>query len=125
MEFENLTSQMPESEPKMRVYDNYATLNAAAVQLLGLEQGDYVQFVNSPRERINGKPLLFIRKTTRPVGSVQARKRGKTMVLSSRRIAGLLREQLSGAGCYRICPEDCIKDLDGTYYNVFFRNYGN
>lgn len=125
MELENLTSHMPESEPKLRVYANYAVLNAAAVRLLDLRQGEYIQFASPLRETINGRPLLFVRKTARPVGSVVARSRGNTMVLSSRKIAGVLIEKLGGPGCYRICPEDYIPDADGTYYNVFFRNYGN
>lgn len=125
MELENMTMQIPESEPKLRVYPNYAVLNASAVRLLDVKQGDYIQFASPRRERINGKPLLYLRKTNRIVGSTSARKRGRTMILGSRKLAKVLSEALSGPGCYLISPEDCLPDADGTYYNVFFKNYGN
>ena len=125
MELENLSTQIPESEPKLRVYPNYAVLNASAVRLMGVKHGDYIQFASPKMERINGRPLLYVRKTDRIVGSIRARQRGATMILSSRKVARLLRDALDGAGCYRVCPEDTVADANGTYYNVFFRNYGN
>lgn len=125
MELENLTTQIPESEPKLRVYPNYAVLNASAVRLLDVKHGDYIQFASPRIEKINGKPLLYVRKTNRIMGCVSARQRGKTMILGSRKLAKVLRETLGGTGTFRVCPEDTVADVNGTYYNVFFRNYGN
>lgn len=125
MELVSITSQVPESEPKLRIYPNYAVLNASAVSLLDLKHGDYVQFACPKIDRGSGRPELYVRKTTRILGSVCVRARGKTMILGSRKLAASLIEILNGEGCYRVCPEDTIDDKDGKFFNVFFRNYGN
>ena len=125
MELVNITSQIPESEPKLRIYPNYAVLNAAAVSLLDLRHGDYVQFACPKIDRGNGRPELYLRKTTRILGSVSVRARGNTMILGSRKLAASLVDKLNGKGCYLISPDVTIDDKDGKYYNVFFRNYGN
>lgn len=122
MELVPLTKSIPETEPKIRVYSRYVVLNAAAVRLLGLQDRDYVQVAHP----VYGfRKELYIRKTSITVGSYTARvQRGKgTMRLSSMKLATLIAEYLNGYGCYLISPSVSVEDKDGTYYNIFFKNY--
>lgn len=124
MELVNLLNTIPEREPIIRVYDTYAVLNAAAVALLGLEDGDYVRFSQSRTERINGKPFLYVKKATTAFGSTSVHKRCQVMRIEKRQLARLLSEALDGPGMYRVCPDDTIRDDEGQIcYNIFFRNY--
>lgn len=124
MELVNLLNTIPEREPIIRVYDTYAVLNAAAVTLLGLEDGDYIRFAQSRIERINGKPFLYVRKSSTAFGSTPVRKRHRVMRIDGRQLARLLMDALDGPGMYRVCPDDTIQDADGQLcYNIFFRNY--
>lgn len=120
MELVLLTKGLPETEPKIRVYDQYVVFNAAAVELLGLKDGDYVQFAHPA---YGFKKETYVRRTGKTVGSYVARKRTCTMRVSSRRLASLLAERLNGQGCYRVCPEDTVPDDDGMWYSIFFVNY--
>lgn len=120
MELVLLTKGLPETEPKVRIYGHYAVFNAAAVAMLGLQDGDYIQFAHPA---YGFKKETYVRKTTKTVGSYIARKRKGTMRISSRKLAVLLAERLDGNGCYRICPEVKVEDPDGTWYNIFFKNY--
>lgn len=120
MELVLLTKVLPETEPKIRIYGHYAVFNAAAVAMLGLEDGDYVQFAHP---LYGFKKETYVRKTDKTVGSYIARKRKGTMRVSSRKLSILLAERLEGNGCYRICPEEKVDDPDGTWYSIFFKNY--
>lgn len=120
MELTTLSRGIPETEPKMRIYGHYVVLNAAAVKLLGIKDGDYIQFA---KPTYGFRKELYIRKTSVPGGSYIARKRKQTARISSASLLGILRENEFGKGCYRICPEVKVDDKDGTYYNIFFRNY--
>lgn len=120
MELELLSKRLPETEPKVRVYGHYAVFNAAAVALLGLVDGDYVQFA---KPVYGFRNETYVRKTKKAYGAYVARKRKGTMRVSSRKLALLLAERLDGNGCYRVCPENPVEDNDGTWYNVFFVNY--
>ena len=120
MEFVLLTKGLPEVEPKIRVYGQYVVFNAAAVALMGLHDGDYVQFAHPA---YGMKKETYVRKTKKTVGSYIARSRRCTMRVSSRKLSALLGARLDGNGCYRICPEDAVPDDDGTWYNIFFKNY--
>lgn len=120
MELTILSRGIPETEPKMRIYGHYVVLNAAAVKLLGIQDGDYIQFA---KPAYGFRKELYIRKTTIPGGSYIARKRKQTARISSANLLGILQENEFGKGCYRICPEVTVEDKDGTYYNIFFRNY--
>ena len=120
MELTILSKGIPETEPKMRIYGHYVVLNAAAVKLLGIQDGDYVQFA---KPAYGFRKELYIRKTSVPGGSYIARKRKQTARISSASLLGILQENEFGKGCYRICPEVSVEDKDGTYYNIFFRNY--
>ena len=118
----NCDFNIPDTEPKLRVYDNYVVLNAAAVSLLCISPGDYVQIRSSRYERINGKPLLFIGRTAKIFGYV-VRPRMNTMRINSRRLARSLKENLDGCGCYLVSRSE-TEDVDGeTAYNIFFKNY--
>ena len=120
MELVLLTKELPEAEPKIRVYDHYAVFNASAVSLMGLQDGDYVQFAHPA---YGFRKETYVRRTGKAVGSYITRKRKGTMRVSSRKLATLLAERLEGNGCYRICPENPIPDEDGKWYNIFFKNY--
>ena len=120
MELTILSKGIPETEPKMRIYGHYVVLNAAAVKLLGIQDGDYVQFA---KPAYGFRKELYIRKTSVPGGSYIARKRKQIARISSASLLGILQENAFGRGCYRICPEVAVEDKDGTYYNIFFRNY--
>ena len=121
MELTTLSKGLPETEPKIRIYDYYVVLNAAAVKLLVINDGDYVQFA---KPAYGFRKELYIRKTSVPGGSYIARKKGRqTARISSASLIGILQENEFGKGCYRICPEVKVEDKDGTYYNIFFRNY--
>lgn len=115
-----ISKGLPETEPKMRIYGHYVVLNAAAVQLLGIKDGDYVQFA---KPVYGFRDELYIRKTNVPAGSHIARMRRQTARISSRVLLEILREKLGGNGCFRICPEVTVEDENGTYYNIFFKNY--
>ena len=122
MELVSPESHIPDDEPKVRVYDNYVVLNAAAVSLLGIDDGDYVQLWTSKHEKMNGKHFIYIGRTRRIFGYA-VRQRAKTMRINSRPLARRLMEVLDGCGCYRICPED-TQVVDGEIrYNIFFKNY--
>ena len=120
MELVLLTKGLPETEPKVRIYGHYAVFNAAAVALLELQDGDYVQFAHPA---YGPKKETYVRKTAKTVGSYIARKRKNTMRVSSVKLSTLLAERLDGNGCYRICPEENVYDVDGTWYSIFFKNY--
>jgi len=120
MELVLLTKGLPETEPKVRIYGHYAVFNAAAVALLDLHDGDYVQFAHPA---YGFKKETYVRKTGKTVGSYIARKRKGTMRVSSVKLSTLLAERLDGKGCYRICPEDTVPDDDGMWYSIFFKNY--
>lgn len=120
MELTTLFKGIPETEPKMRIYGHYVVLNAAAVKLLGIRDGDYVQFA---KPAYGFRKELYIRKTSVPGGSYIARMRKQTARISSASLLGILQENEFGKGCYRICPEVTVEDEDGKYYNIFFRNY--
>ena len=120
MELANLSKGLPETEPKMRIYGQYVVLNAAAVNLLGIQDGDYIQFA---KPVYGFRNELYIRKASTPSGSYVARMRKHTARIASRSLIGILDEKNFGKGCYRICPEVTVADEDGTYYNIFFRNY--
>ena len=122
MELVNLELHIPDDEPKVRVYENYVVFNAAAKTLLGIGNGDYVQFWVSRFGQINGKPWLYVGKTKNIFG-YSVRRRLNTMRVNSRSLARMLRQQLDGAGCYHICPDD-TELVDGEVrYNIFFKNY--
>ena len=122
MELVNYDLNIPDTEPKVRVYDNYVVLNAAAVALLGVGSGDYVQIRASRNERINGKPLLYVGRTGNIFGYV-VRRRMNTMRINSRKLARSLQTSLDGCGCYLVSKDDVqIVDNEVTY-NIFFRNY--
>ena len=122
MELVPLTKTIPETEPKIRVYRRYVTLNTAAVKLLGLQDRDYVQVAHPV---FHFRKELYIRKTHAAVGSYTVRvQKGKgTMRLSSMKLSALIAEYLNGYGCYLISPSVSVEDKDGTYYNIFFKNY--
>lgn len=120
MELELLTKVLPETEPKMRLYGHYVVFNAAAVAMLGLQDGCYVQFAHPA---FGMKKETYVRKTDKTVGSYVVRKRTSTMRVSSIKLSTLLAERLDGNGCYRVCPEYTIPDEGGTWYNIFFKNY--
>lgn len=120
MELTILSKGIPETEPKMRIYGHYVSFNAAAVRLLGINDGDYIQFA---KPSYGFRKELYVRKASTPGGSYIARKRRQISRISSASLLGLLQENGFGKGCYRICPEVTVDDKDGTYYNIFFRNY--
>ena len=122
MELEPLTKSIPESEPKIRIYQRYVVLNAATVRLLGLNDRDYVQVA---KPVYGFRKELYIRKTNLTAGSYTARvQKGKgTMRISSLKLATLLAQHLEGYGCYLVSPSVSVDDKDGIYYNIFFRNY--
>lgn len=122
MELILLTKSIPETEPKIRVYKRYVTINAAAVRLLGLKDRDYVQFAHP----VYGfAKELYIRKTSVIIGSYIARvQRGKgTMRVTSMKLSSLIAKRLEGYGCYLVSASEKVDDPDGTYYNIFFKNY--
>lgn len=122
MELVPLTKSIPETEPKIRVYRRYVTLNVAAVNLLGLKDDDYVQFATP----IHGfRKEIYLRKTSVSVGAYRAKtQRGRgVMRLSSNNLCSLLADNLDGPGCYLVSPSVTVDDPNGMYYNIFFKNY--
>jgi len=122
MELVNYDLNIPDTEPKVRVYDNYVVINAAAVSLLGIGSGDYVQIWASRNERINGKPLLYIGRTGNIFGYV-VRRRMNTMRINSRKLARSLRMSLDGCGCYIVSKDDTQLVGNDVMHNIFFKNY--
>ena len=120
MEFVLLTKGLPDKEPKIRLYDNYVSFNAAAVEMMGLKNDDYVQFAHPAYD---AKTETYVRKTGKAFGSYIGKKHKCAIRVSSRKLAAILAERLDGVGCYRVCPEGAVHDEDGTWYNIFFKNY--
>ena len=122
MELVNYNLNLPDTEPKVRVYENYVVINAAGVALLGIGSGDYVQIWASRNERINGKPLLYIGRTGKIFGYV-VRRRMNTMRINSRKLARSLKRSLDGCGCYLVSREDTELVEGEVMHNIFFKNY--
>jgi hypothetical protein len=120
----SISNKIPETEPKLRVYPNYVSINAAGVRLLGLESGDYIQINTSVVAQLTGRKNYYIGKPKLDIiGAYPVARRGRTMLIHSRHLSQKLIALLDGEGCYRICPEDKVATKDATWYNIFFKNY--
>jgi hypothetical protein len=117
----SLINDAPRSEPLLRIYETYMTLNSHAAQLLGLTDGDKVYIGREEREGNN----FYIGKAKLKQSSLIVR-RGRTFLLHNAALARKLADWLEGKGTYRICPEDKIEDCFGNlFYNIFKKKYGN
>lgn len=120
----SISNRIPETEPKLRVYPNYVSINAAGARLLGIEDGDYIQINTSVVAQLTGRKNYYIGKPKQDIiGAYPVARRGNTMLIHSRHLSKKLIDLLDGRGCYRICPEDSIKTKDAIWYNIFFKNY--
>ena len=52
-------------------------------------------------------------------------RRGRSYLINSRVLSRELADSLEGRGTYRICPEDSVENNGTTYFNIFFKKYGN
>ena len=100
------------SEPSMRVFDNYVTINSAAAGLLGVQADGYVQF---RFDKVSDLLTLKVHQTGRI---------GRTALYCySRVLAHYLSESLEGFGHYRICPEDKAEGVEGDWFGIFHKRY--
>jgi hypothetical protein len=117
----NLINDAPRTEPLLRVYANYMVLNANAVALLGLDDGDKIYIGRDERSSNNlyvGKAFLK--------QSYSVYRRDNTFIIYNAPLTRNVASWLEGKGAYRICPEDIIDDgLGNRYYNIFKKKYGN
>ena len=113
------------SEPAMRIYPNYISLNASAVRLLGMEEGQYLQVRFDEEEKMRGRTRLYIGKTDNGAMAfrLSRRKGRKGLDCSSRVLAHYLSETLEGFGLYRICPEEDAETDGGRWFGIFFKRY--
>lgn len=113
------------SEPSMRVFDNYVTINSAAAGLLGVQADGYVQFRFDKVSSMGGRVRLFIGRADN--GSMAFRmtgRKGRTALYCySRVLAHYLSESLEGFGHYRICPEDKAEGVEGDWFGIFHKRY--
>lgn len=117
----SLTNDAPRTEPLLRVYETYMTLNAAAVELLGLTDEDKV-YIGRDERRANN---LYVGKA-RLKHSCVVNRRGHTFLLHNAELTRKVAEWLEGKGSYRICQEDKVEDGFGNkFYNIFKKKYGN
>lgn len=117
----NLINDAPRTEPLLRLYKNYMVLNAHAVALLGISDGDRV-FIGREERCSNN---LYIGKANMK-HSCAVRRRDKTFAIYNAPLTRKIASWLEGTGTYRICPEDKIDDgLGNMFYNIFKKKYGN
>lgn len=125
MELTPIMRTLDNAEPSMRIYPNYVSLNSAAVELLGIEDGQFIQIRLDGIGNLMGRKRLFIGKA--PNGSmafrVYTRKGRRSLTCSSRVLAHYLSESLEGFGLYRICPEDEVESSGSKWYGIFFKRY--
>lgn len=116
----NLTNDAPRTEPLLRIFKNYMTFNAHAVQLLGICDGDKVYIGRDERKGNN----LYVGKARSKQSRLVIR-RGNTFLLHDAALTRMVAGWLEGTGAYRICPEDMTEDCTGNiYYNIFKKKYG-
>lgn len=117
----NLINDAPRTEPILRVFKNYMTLNAHAVRLLGLSEGDKVYIGREERMANN----LYVGKARLKTSNLVVR-RGNTFLLHNAALAREVAGWLEGMGAYRICPEDKVEDgLGNVFFNIFKKKYGS
>lgn len=123
MELAKLVESAPRSEALIRVYSSYCVLNGSAAMLMGLSPGSGVMVFYDKEQRSAGRMRLYVgRKDTNAFAVIR---RGRSYLINSRGLARELADNLEGRGTYRICPEDSVENNGTTYYNIFFRKYGN
>ena len=123
MELVRLVESAPPSEALIRVYSSYCVLNSRAAKLMGLSPEGGVMVFYDKEQKEAGRMRLYIgRKDTDAFPVIR---RGRSYLINSRHLARELADNMEGRGSYRICPEDSVEKCGTTYYNIFFRKYGN
>lgn len=123
MELAKLVESAPRSEALIRVYSSYCVLNSSAAMLMGLSPGKGVVVFYDKEQRSAGRMRLYIGR--RDINAFPVIRRGRSYLINSRPLARELADNMEGRGTYRICPEDSVEKSGTTYYNIFFRKYGN
>lgn len=113
------------SEPAVRIGSNRATFNAAAVRLLGLHAGGYVEFRLEQYYLDSGRKRIYVSRSLTGSNSflLHPRKDRQTLEVSSRVLSRTLGDAMDGWGLYRICREDTTLQDGRRWYGIFFKKY--
>ena len=115
----NLLQSAPKTEPIIRIFPNYLSLNAKAVELLGISDGDSVSIMQDDRDN-----YIYVSNNPEAKVAYGVRRRVNTYEVCNSRLCRKLAEQMEGFGAYRICEEQSIEFMGHQYYNVFAKKYG-
>lgn len=115
----NLLQGAPKTEPVIRIFDHYLSLNAKAVELLGIKEGDAVSIMQDDRDG-----YIYISNNPDAKVAYGVRRRVQTFEVCNSKLCRKLAGQMEGLGAYRICAEQSIEFMGHRYYNVFAKKYG-
>lgn len=115
----DLLNGAPRTEPLVRLYPSYLTLNAAAAELLGLGENASVAIQQNDRDG-----YIYIAACEDMRQAYRLRKRNNVYILSYAPLCRRLAECLEGEGAYRICREVSIEFMGKKFYNIFKKKYG-
>ena len=115
----NLLQSAPKTEPLLRIYPNYITLNGVAASLLQMDDGSPLSVMQDDRDG-----YIYIANNPDAKVAYKAKKQGNTLFFSSSSLARKLAGVMEGPGAYRICIGECTEFMGHKYYNVFAKKYG-
>lgn len=116
---QDLITTPPRTEPQIKIYKNYISLNGPAVRMLGIVAGDAVSIMKDDRDGYIYVAKCSTMKQSRTVTIVQGR-----AVVSSVALCRELAKCLDGFGTYKICKEESQEYMGYTFYNIFKKKYG-
>jgi hypothetical protein len=115
----NLLQSAPKTEPLLRIYPNYITLNGVAATLLQMDEGSSLSVMQDDRDG-----YIYISNNPDAKVAYKVRKQGNTLFVHSSVLARKLAAQMEGMGAYRICASESTEFMNHKYYNVFAKKYG-
>lgn len=115
----NLLQSAPKTEPLLRVYANYITINEAAASLLQMEDGSALSVMQDDRDG-----YVYIANNPDAKVAYRAKKIGNILFFYYAKLAHKLGEVMEGRGSYRVCAGEKTEFMGRDYYNVFTKKYG-
>lgn len=115
----NLLQSAPKTEPILRISGHYLSLNAKAVELLDIHEGDAISVMQDDRDG-----YIYVSNNPGAKVAYGVRRRCGTFEVYNTALCRKLAEQMEGFGAYRICAEQSIEFMGHRYYNIFAKKYG-
>lgn len=115
----DLLTSAPRTEPLIRIYPAYLTLNSAAAELLGLGEVASVAIQQDDRDG-----YVYVASCEDMRQAYRMRRRNNVYILSYAPLCRKLAECLEGYGSYRICREVTTDFMGKKFYNIFKKKYG-